>query len=330
MKKNNKININEALLRKLIQERLKAHLEEELLEEGLIDSVRNGIAIMLMSYFGEINTAGAVTPNQVADALADKMPSVSKVEYFNENNIDEFVFTENTGETYRFVLTNKDKNKLLELNKQDLKDIINKSIDTDSDTPGSVADFSDAISNLKGLNKKIDKEKYKNKFIDSGSDFIDLDPDLDYENKKTYKLENFKYECMSYLNTYELSHNIEYKLLKYILEDSVFYIHKDFIRIERKDGKRNGNNFYDERDKLDKLFGVSIDEEEVNTEVLPLDVRISPKLFIDRYIKVISNYLEKEDTYMSKSDKIYNIAFQCEDFNKSESYFNFYKIEIRF
>tara|TARA_B100000927_G_C16468226_1_gene470520 strand:+ start:1179 stop:1811 length:633 start_codon:yes stop_codon:yes gene_type:complete len=148
---------------------------------------------------------------------------------------------------------------------------------------------------------------------------------------------DFIKQCFKHLKKYQSSRKLEYILLKTILKNSIFSSpsNEDYIRIRRvtKDEKNVfGRDFYTERDRLEKKLkkiGAIGEEDDLDfgtgPEIHPfiLNVSISPKLFISRFIDCITSYLRSRND-ISDNRKFYNVAFQDEDFNSSDMFFNLY------
>ena len=168
---------------------------------------------------------------------------------------------------------------------------------------------------------------------------IAMASDEDNESDEADKeiLNDFILQCFSHLRKYQSSHKLEYILLKTILKNSIFTIpeDKDFIRIRRVvRGEKNvfGRGFYDERDRLEiklKKIGKKLDLDFVEPATNPfvLDISISPKLFISRFINVISNFLRRKE--YSEEEKIFEVAFQGQEFNESNEYYNLFKKGVK-
>ena len=168
---------------------------------------------------------------------------------------------------------------------------------------------------------------------------IAMASDEDNESDEADKeiLNDFILQCFSHLRKYQSSHKLEYILLKTILKNSIFTIpeDKDFIRIRRVvRSEKNvfGRDFYGERDRLEiKLKKIrkklDLDFVEPATNPFVLDISISPKLFISRFINVISNFLRRKE--YSEEEKIFEVAFQGQEFNESNEYYNLFKKGVK-
>ena len=168
---------------------------------------------------------------------------------------------------------------------------------------------------------------------------IAMASDEDNESDEADKeiLNDFILQCFSHLRKYQSSHKLEYILLKTILKNSIFTIpeDKDFIRIRRVvRSEKNvfGRDFYGERDRLEiklKKIGKKLDLDFVEPATNPfvLDISISPKLFISRFINVISNFLRRKE--YSEEEKIFEVAFQGQEFNESNEYYNLFKKGVK-
>ena len=148
---------------------------------------------------------------------------------------------------------------------------------------------------------------------------------------------DFIKQCFRHLKKYKSSRKLEYILLKTILKNSRFTMprNQDFIRIRRiSRGEKNvfGRDYYQERDRLERklrAMGIIGKKDDLDfaggeTEVNPfnLEVSISPKLFIERFIDCIASYIRSRNDIDDRR-KFYNVAFQDEDFTESDMFFDF-------
>jgi hypothetical protein len=296
---------NQYLKRKLLKEyiNIKLREEKEILEEGLMDELKFGIGAFFLSQLGGIGVAGAVSPNQMAKELASNMPGVENVEYKKSNKgFDEIVFTTNTGEEKTIFLNNKETKRLKDLSTKDLKRVIKKSIDNTGDPEGSIANFAAAAANLEDAAENLN----------SHSD--------------TSYTEQFKEECMEILENN--SNQVEYILLRTILNSSEFIPtkNKKIIKIFRD--RSSGDSDYDERDllikKLGKEFGNDIGDEDIpETAVQILNVTVNPEIFIKNYIECIKKYINNKERQNAhgKNVLMFHVAFAHGEFNNSDELF---------